>query len=68
VPVRLPDTYETVTEYMILLVLLIITRTTEIGATQKDAKEPNQVYELLGQSDVCLCTCHSSLSVAVDTP
>jgi len=47
VPVRLPDTYEcvldeTVTEYVILLlVLLIVTRTTEIGAMRKVAK--NQI-------------------------
>ena len=46
-PVRLPDTYEcvldeTITEYMILfLVLLIVTRTTEIGAMRKVAK--NQI-------------------------
>jgi len=47
VPVRLPDTYEcvldeAVTEFMLLmLILLVVTRTTEIGAMRKDAK--NQI-------------------------
>ena len=49
VPVRLPDTCEcvldeAVTEYMLLiliLLILVVTRTTEIGAMRRDAK--NQI-------------------------
>jgi hypothetical protein len=69
VTVRLSDTYECVldealTEYMLLMLILLIVN----WGYAKRCQEPNQDYELLGQSDVCWCTCHSSLSVAVDTP